>query len=64
MSDAGVKGCCPDHHGSFHRVAMLVISVSQSLSRVRLCDPVGFSMPGFPVHHQFPEPTQTHVRIE
>ena len=26
-----------------------------------LCDPMGCSMPGFPVHHQFPELTQTHV---
>ena len=26
-----------------------------------LCDPVDCSMPGFPVHHQLLEPTQTHV---
>ena len=26
-----------------------------------LCDPMDCSMPGFPVHHQIPEPTQTHV---
>ena len=26
-----------------------------------LCDPVGCSMPGFPVLHQFPELAQTHV---
>ena len=26
-----------------------------------LCDPMDWSMPGFPVHHQLPEPTQTHV---
>ena len=26
-----------------------------------LCDPVDCSTPGFPVPHQFPEPTQTHV---
>ena len=26
-----------------------------------LCDPIDFSMPGFPVHHQLLEPTQTHV---
>ena len=25
-----------------------------------LCDPMDCSMPGFPVHHQFPELTQTH----
>ena len=26
-----------------------------------LCDPMDCSTPGFPVHHQPPEPTQTHV---
>ena len=26
-----------------------------------LCDPVDCSTPGFPVHHQLSEPTQTHV---
>ena len=26
-----------------------------------LCKPVDCSAPGFPVHHQLPEPTQTHV---
>ena len=26
-----------------------------------LCDPLDSSMPGFPVHHQLPEFTQTHV---
>ena len=34
----------------------------QSLSRVcTLCDPMNCSMPGFPVHHQLQESTQTHV---
>ena len=39
----------------------LPFSSVQSLSRVRLCDPMDRSMPGPPVHHQFPEFTQTHV---
>ena len=26
-----------------------------------LCDPMNSSTPGFPVHHQLPESTQTHV---
>ena len=26
-----------------------------------LCDPMDCSTPGLPVHHQLPEPTQTHV---
>ena len=33
--------------------------VSQSC--LTLCDPMHCSMPGFPVHHQLPELTQTHV---
>ena len=35
--------------------------VTQLLSRVQLCDPMDCSTPGFPVHHQLPELTQTHV---
>ena len=34
-------------------------SVAQSCTT--LCDPMDYSTPGFPVHHQFPELTQTHV---
>ena len=34
-------------------------SVTQSC--LTLCDPMNCSMPGFPVHHQYPEFTQTHV---
>ena len=33
----------------------------QSLSRVRLCDPMNRSTPGLPVHHHLPEFTQTNV---
>ena len=33
----------------------------QSLSRVRLCDPMDCSTPGLPVHHQLSEVTQTYV---
>ena len=33
----------------------------QSLSRVRLCDPMNRRTPGLPVHHQLLEFTQTHV---
>ena len=35
----------------------------QLLSRVRLCDPMNRSTPGFPVHYHLPEFTQTHVHI-
>ena len=39
---------------------------SQSVSPVTqlcptLCDPMNYSTPGLPVHHQLPEFTQTHV---
>ena len=34
-------------------------SVAQSCPTV--CNPMDCSTPGFPVHHQFPELTQTHV---
>ena len=37
------------------------ISSVQSLSRVRLCDPMDCSTPGFPVYHQLLELAQTHV---
>ena len=36
-------------------------SLVQSLSCVQLCDPMDCSTPGLPVHHQFPELTQTHL---
>ena len=39
----------------------LQFSSVQSRSRVRLCDPMGCSTPGFPVHHQLLELAQTHV---
>ena len=41
---------CP--HSQFSSVAQ---------SRPTLCDPMNRSTPGLPVHHQFPEFTQTHV---
>ena len=37
-------------------------SVTQSCRT--LCDPMDCSMPGFPVHHQLPELTQTSMSIE
>ena len=37
-------------------------SVQLSISVVsNSCDPMNLSTPGLPVHHQFPESTQTHV---
>ena len=34
---------------------------SATQSCLTLCDPINHSRPGFPVHHQLPELTQTHV---
>ena len=36
-------------------------SVQPLQLRLTLCNPMDCSTPGFPVHHQFLEPTQTHV---
>ena len=43
------------------KVAKWNLSSIQSLSRVRLCDPMNRSTPGLPVHHQLLESTQTHA---
>ena len=45
-------------------IPMIVhFSSVQSLSRVRLCDPMNHSTPGLPVHHQLPEFTQTSIEL-
>ena len=45
------------HSTSLHSVQF--ISVTQS--RPVLCDPMDCSMSDVPVHHQLPEPSQTHA---
>jgi len=40
---------------------LIQFSSVQSLSCVRLWNPMNCSTPGLPVHHQLPEFTQTHV---
>ena len=45
--------CCPlSSSGQFSSVTQLCPT---------LCNPMDCSMPGFPVHHQLLDPTQTHV---
>ena len=39
----------------------VIICCSVNRSCLTLCDPVDCSTPGFPVHHQLPEFTQTHA---
>ena len=41
--------------------AKLVQFSSVAQMYLTLCDPMDCSTPGFPVHHQLPELTQTHV---
>ena len=48
----------PYHWKSLHKEVQFS-SVAQSCPT--LCDPMNRSTPGLPVHHQFPEFTQTHV---
>ena len=46
------------------RLTLIICSVQFSLIAqlcLTLCDPMYHSTPGFPVHHQLPEFTQTHV---
>ena len=45
----------------YDKVTANIISSVQLLSHVQLCDPIDCSTPDFPVHHQLPELTQTHV---
>ena len=43
-------------------ISLIIVIGVQSLSRVRLCDPVDCSAPGLPVLHYLPELAQTRVR--
>ena len=42
-------------------IFLIIQFSSVAQSHLTLCDPMDCSMPGFPVHHQFPEPTQIQV---
>ena len=46
---------------SKNHLAHSQFSSVQSLSCARLCNPMNRSTPGFPVHHQLPDSTQTHA---
>ena len=51
-----------DRWGSFLFQDSFIIQFSSvTQSRLTLCTPMDYSTPGFPVHHQLPELTQTHV---
>ena len=50
---------------TWHRLLLSLLSSVQfnsiTQSSLTLCDPMDCSTPGYPVHHQLPEFTQTHV---
>ena len=52
-----VKEC--SNYCTIALISVKFSSVTQSCPT--FCDPMNHSMPGFPVHHQLPEFTQTHV---
>ena len=51
------------HNSSSSIVSLSCVSCISSVAQScpTLCNPMDCSTPGFPVHHQLPEPTQTHV---
>ena len=49
----------PNYLYGIENLSIQFSSVAQSCPT--LCDPMDWSMPGFPVHHQLRELTQTHV---
>ena len=46
-----------------HRISVSCAVQFSSVTQLcpTLCDPMNYSTPGLPVHHHFPEFTQTHV---
>ena len=46
-----------------HPAYLTYIQSSVAHSCPTLCDPMNCSTPGFPVHHQLPDLTQTHVHL-
>ena len=56
------KVLCPwNSPGKNNGVGQSVSSVTESCPT--LCDSMDCRTPGFPVHHQCPKPTQTHVHL-
>ena len=52
-----------DKMGMAHQFFKVKVYQFSSVTQLclTLCDPMNHSTPGLPVHHQLPEPTQTHV---
>ena len=60
MNKAAIKHSCTIYLLDIISTHFQFSSV-QSVSRVRLCDPMNRSTPRLPVHHKFLEFTQTHA---
>ena len=50
-------------HVAVHEVAKTRTQLSDFTFTFQFCDPRDCSTPGFPVHHQLPEVSQTHVHL-
>jgi len=59
MTAKTIKGSHDSELDRFAKVLFRSFSSVQSLSCIRLCEPLDTSKAGF--HHQLPEHTQTHV---
>ena len=59
LMDWGPKSFHPWNIFHYSKAHWFISSVTQLYPT--LCDPMDCSIPGFPVHHQLPELTQTHV---
>ena len=55
------RWCLESHSPHYINISVLFQFSSVTQSCPTLCDPVDSSTPGFPVYHQLPELTQTHV---
>ena len=49
------------HHSYFDVKQFTIQFSSVAQSCPTLCDPMNYSAPGLPVHHQLPEFTHTHI---
>ena len=59
LHNGTINNFCPSFSISPFLNLVWFSSVTQSCPTV--CNPMDWSMPGFPVHHQLPELAQTHV---
>ena len=60
--NSATSGCTQMNQKVETSTGICVAVVVQSLSCLWLCDPMDYSMPGFPALHYLPEFAQIHVR--